>query len=63
MGEGRPTVVLEAGLSDGAWTWRTVQAAMAKDTRVCSYDRAGLGKSDEARGARDLDAMAADLEP
>lgn len=61
MGTGQPTVVLESGLGDGAWTWRTVQPAMAKTTRVCSYDRAGLGLSDEAHGPRDVDAMAADL--
>lgn len=61
MGAGRPTVVLESGAGDGAWSWRTVQAAMAKTTRVCSYDRAGLGLSDEAHGHRGLEAMAADL--
>ena len=38
-----------------------VQGALAKTTRVCSYDRAGLGLSQEARGPRDLDAMAPDL--
>jgi pimeloyl-ACP methyl ester carboxylesterase len=61
MGVGQPAVVLESGLGDGAWSWRMVQAAMAKDTRVCSYDRAGLGASDEANGPRDVDAMGSDL--
>jgi pimeloyl-ACP methyl ester carboxylesterase len=61
LGSGGPTVVLESGLGDGAWSWRTVQAAIARQTRVCSYDRAGLGLSDEAHGVRDLDAMASDL--
>src|SRR4051794_10615164 len=52
LGKGGPTVVLESGLGDGAWSWRTVQPAIAKQTRVCSYDRAGLGLSDEAHGPR-----------
>jgi thioesterase domain-containing protein len=45
-GEGSPTVVLEApaaGLS-AAWAW--VQPEVAETTRVCSYDRAGLGWSE-----------------
>jgi pimeloyl-ACP methyl ester carboxylesterase len=50
VGEGRPTVVLEspaAGLSVG-WTW--VQEDLRKTTRVCSYDRAGLGWSEAGEG-------------
>ena len=45
-GKGSPTVVLEApavGMS-AAWGW--VQPAVAQTTRVCSYDRAGLGWSE-----------------
>ena len=45
-GDGTPVVVLEApaaGLS-AAWGW--VQPAVAQTTRVCSYDRAGLGWSE-----------------
>ena len=45
-GEGLPTVVLEAagtGMSS-AWAW--VQADLERATRVCSYDRAGLGWSE-----------------
>ncbi|MDB5475859.1 MAG: hypothetical protein JWP49_1370 [Phenylobacterium sp.] len=61
LGKGSPTVVLEAGLGSGAWSWRTIQTEMAKTTRVCSYDRAGYGLSDEAKDSRDIDAIAADL--
>jgi pimeloyl-ACP methyl ester carboxylesterase len=46
IGKGTPTVVLEAaaaGLSTG-WAW--VQDDLARKTRVCSYDRAGLGWSE-----------------
>jgi pimeloyl-ACP methyl ester carboxylesterase len=50
VGEGSPTVVLEApaaGISVG-WAW--VQDDLGKTTRVCSYDRAGLGWSEAGEG-------------
>jgi len=45
-GEGGPTVVLDAGWSDCSLNWRLVQPEVARFTRVCSYDRAGVGWSD-----------------
>ena len=45
-GSGSPVVVLEAGASSFALDWALVQPALARTTRVCSYDRAGLGWSD-----------------
>jgi len=46
MGEGSPTVILEAGWADYSATWAYVQPKVAKTTQVCSYDRAGYGWSD-----------------
>jgi pimeloyl-ACP methyl ester carboxylesterase len=47
IGEGSPTVVLEAGSGGkGVIAWSLVQERMAITTRVCSYDRAGFGWSD-----------------
>ena len=46
IGQGGPTVVLEAGLADSLDIWRRVQPEIAQFTRVCSYDRAGYGHSD-----------------
>jgi pimeloyl-ACP methyl ester carboxylesterase len=46
LGRGSPTVIFEAGLGDQIRTWAMVQPAIAKITRTCSYDRAGLGFSD-----------------
>jgi pimeloyl-ACP methyl ester carboxylesterase len=46
VGEGSPIVILDSGLGDTYISWRRVQPAIAKFTRVCSYDRAGLGYSD-----------------
>jgi len=50
-GKGSPTVVLEAaaGSMSAAWAW--VQPDVARITRVCSYDRAGLGWSEAGDGS------------
>ena len=45
-GQGVPTVILESGLWNDSSVWYKVQPEIAKSTRVCSYDRAGLGYSD-----------------
>ena len=45
-GEGSPTVVLEAPAAGMSSAWGWVQPAVAQTTRVCSYDRAGLGWSE-----------------
>jgi pimeloyl-ACP methyl ester carboxylesterase len=45
-GQGSPTVVLESGLGGPALQWALVQQKLERTTRVCSYDRAGLGWSD-----------------
>jgi pimeloyl-ACP methyl ester carboxylesterase len=42
------TVVLMAGGGRTAADWATVQPAVSKFARVCSYDRAGFGESDKA---------------
>jgi pimeloyl-ACP methyl ester carboxylesterase len=41
-----PTVILEAGLNQDSRTWDKVHPAVARFARVCSYDRAGIGRSD-----------------
>ena len=45
-GEGSPTVVLEAPAAGMSAAWGWVQPAVARTTRTCSYDRAGLGWSE-----------------
>ena len=44
-GSGVPAVILDSGLGDTYISWRKVQPQIAQFTRVCSYDRAGLGFS------------------
>ena len=46
-GTGAPVVVLEAPAAGLSATWSLVQTALTETTRVCSYDRAGLGWSEE----------------
>ncbi len=60
-GAGSPTVVLESGLGDTYISWRKVQPEIARFTRVCSYDRAGLGYSDSSSGPRTSQVIAEQL--
>lgn len=46
LGQGRPTVILDAGLGGTSLDWILVQGRLAAHTRVCAYDRAGMGRSD-----------------
>jgi pimeloyl-ACP methyl ester carboxylesterase len=52
LGQGSPTVLLEAGKGDFSLTWTYVQPEIAKSTRVCSYDRAGYGWSESGPSPR-----------
>lgn len=61
QGTGRPVVLLEAGANAESSTWFRVHAPIARLTRVCAYDRAGYGFSDEGPLPRDLAADVADL--
>lgn len=45
LGNGPVTVVFDSGLSDPNTYWAFVQPDVAKSTRACSYDRAGMGFS------------------
>ena len=60
-GDGRPAVILEAGIAASCLNWTSVQAQLAKCTRVCSYDRAGLGWSDPAGSPRTILRAVEDL--
>lgn len=50
LGTGTPTIILEAGGGDDSLSFRRIQGRLAATTRVCSYDRAGLGFSDPSDG-------------
>lgn len=61
-GSGSPTVILEAGHDNWSPAWTAVEPEIAKRTRVCSYDRAGLGESDAGPKPRSAAAAVKDLE-
>ena len=60
-GAGSPTVVLENGLNEISPLWAAVTAQVSHTTRVCAYDRAGQGWSDDADRPQDGIAVAVDL--
>jgi pimeloyl-ACP methyl ester carboxylesterase len=60
-GDGSPVVILDSGLGDTYISWRKVQPEIAKFTRVCSYDRAGLGYSDPSSEPRTSKIIAQEL--
>ncbi len=60
-GEGSPAVVLDSGLGDSYISWRKAQPLIAKFSRVCSYDRAGLGYSDPSPRPRTSKNIAEEL--
>ena len=60
-GLGSPTVVLESGLANRSADWDIVQPQVASLTRVCSYDRAGIGWSDNGPEPREPLRIASEL--
>jgi pimeloyl-ACP methyl ester carboxylesterase len=60
-GSGTPVVVFDTGMGSGSEVWEVVIPAIAHDTRVISYDRAGIGSSDPAPTPRTCLDMATDL--
>jgi pimeloyl-ACP methyl ester carboxylesterase len=60
-GSGGPTVVLESGLGEVSSNWARIAPVVAATTRVCAYDRAGQGWSDDAASPEDGLAVARDL--
>jgi pimeloyl-ACP methyl ester carboxylesterase len=60
-GQGSPTVILEAGLTSDTTSWDDVFDPIAGFTRVCAYDRANNGRSDDV-GLHSGDQSVTDLE-
>lgn len=59
--KGKRPVVLEAGLTAMSSCWAWVQESLSRQTKVLSYDRAGLGWSDLSPKPRDAKHIAEDL--
>ena len=60
-GSGSPTVILEPGGGGSAASMGLIAPAVARDSRVCVYDRAGRGWSDFAASPPDGAQIATDL--
>ncbi len=60
-GAGDPPVILESGIAGSLLGWALVQYRIAEFTRVCSYDRAGLGWSQRSPHARTVEQMTSEL--
>jgi pimeloyl-ACP methyl ester carboxylesterase len=60
-GQGSPTVILESGNGGMSAHWANVQQEAAKTTRVCAYDRAGLGWSEPGPEPRDAKQISGEL--
>lgn len=60
-GSGTPTVILEASLGGSSLEWSWVQPGIAQFTQVCSYDRAGMGYSEEGPSPRTSRVIAREL--
>jgi pimeloyl-ACP methyl ester carboxylesterase len=61
VGTGSPTVILDGASVDTVSSWHWVQDEIAKTTRVCAYDRPGLGWSDPGPEPRDAKQNAGQL--
>ena len=61
LGDGDPTVLLEAGLGSNSVSWTWVRDGVSRFTRVCAYDRAGYGWSDPSPRPRTAEVIAEEL--
>lgn len=59
--KGVPVLVMDAGMGNTSDVWSLVQPKVAQFARVCSYDRAGMGKSDRAPKAHTSEDIVNDL--
>src|SRR5215211_5861166 len=61
VGQGSPTVVLDSGLGEFSAQWVRVQQEVSGTTRVCAYDRAGMGWSEMGPEPRDAEQITSEL--
>jgi hypothetical protein len=60
-GNGAPAVLLESAIAASSLSWSRVQPEVARFIRICAYDRAGLGWSEQATTPRTLIRVVDDL--
>lgn len=60
-GQGSPTVILDAGAIAFSTSWRQLIPLISEQSRVCAFDRSGLGWSEPGPGPWDADQAAVEL--
>src|SRR5919107_3029314 len=61
VGQGSPTVLLDGGSGEMSAQWVWVQQEVSETTRVCAYDRAGMGWSEMGPQPRDGRQISSEL--
>jgi pimeloyl-ACP methyl ester carboxylesterase len=61
VGQGSPTVVVDGGSGEMSAQWVWVQREVSDSTRVCAYDRAGMGWSEMGPQPRDAKQISSEL--
>jgi pimeloyl-ACP methyl ester carboxylesterase len=61
VGQGSPTVILDAGSGLFSAQWVRVQRQVSDTARVCSYDRAGMGWSEMGPQPRDAQQITSEV--
>ena len=61
VGQGSPTVLLDGGSGEMSAHWVWVQREVSDTTRVCAYDRAGMGWSEMGPEPRDAKQITSEL--
>jgi pimeloyl-ACP methyl ester carboxylesterase len=60
-GDGAPGVIFDAGIAASSLSWSRVHPEVARFTRACSYDRAGLAWSDASTTPRLIPTLVNEL--
>jgi pimeloyl-ACP methyl ester carboxylesterase len=61
VGQGTPIVLLDGGLGEWSAQWVLVKQEVSDTTRVCAYDRAGMGWSESGPEPRDARQISSEL--
>jgi pimeloyl-ACP methyl ester carboxylesterase len=61
VGSGSPAVILFNGHMERTPSWAWIQPDVARETRVCAFDRAGQGWSGEGGGSQDAHELSDDV--
>jgi len=61
IGNGSPTIILDALGNGSSASWGLVQPEIAQSTRVCAYDRASAGWSERGPTPRDMNQHVREL--